>query len=175
MPCLAETYADLNGEARTLCTDARFSIRPQLRCRISGNRWRMRWNGADNKTAISELHLSAGNVSTGLTCWKPGHHSYLCMTTTRVYAVTIVKWDYTVMLLLLTFIFPELLQARPGRCEWVSTVLPLYLTRQIIGHSGDESFQTTTHTSTNKEKQTNKTNQIWQGNRKYLFKSKMPF
>src|ERR1700756_5805298 len=70
-PCLAETYAALNGEATSECADAVLMMRPHLRAFMPGTAARIAWNEAERLIAMIWFHLSIGNSSIGATCWMP--------------------------------------------------------------------------------------------------------
>src|SRR5271169_6851196 len=70
-PCLAETYAALNGDATSECADAIEMMRPHLRFLMPATAARMAWKAADRLIAIIWFHFSIGNSSTGDTNWMP--------------------------------------------------------------------------------------------------------
>src|SRR6202000_2168417 len=71
MPCLAETYADLKGEATSECADAVLMMRPQPRFFMPGTAARMPWKADDRLMAMIASHFSIGNSSIGETNWMP--------------------------------------------------------------------------------------------------------
>src|ERR1700749_630131 len=71
MPCLAETYADLNGEATSECADAVLMMRPQPRFFMPGAAARIPWKADDRLMAMIASHFSIGNSSIGETNWMP--------------------------------------------------------------------------------------------------------
>src|SRR3954449_2974664 len=70
-PCLAVTYAALNGEATSECADAVEMMRPHFFAFMPGIAARMAWNAAVRLMAMIASHLSIGNSSIGATCWMP--------------------------------------------------------------------------------------------------------
>src|ERR1700722_10604907 len=70
-PCLAETYAALNGEATSECADAVLMMRPHLRAFMPGTAARMAWKAAERLMAMIWSHFAIGNSSIGATCWMP--------------------------------------------------------------------------------------------------------
>src|ERR1700681_1554523 len=71
MPCLAETYATLNGEATSECAEAVEMMRPHLRAFMPGTAARVAWNAADRLMAMIWSHFSIGKSSIGETNWMP--------------------------------------------------------------------------------------------------------
>src|SRR5919199_1914593 len=71
MPCLAATYADLNGEPTSEWAEAVEMMRPHLRRFMPGTAARMAWNAADRLIARIWSHFSGGKSSTGATYWMP--------------------------------------------------------------------------------------------------------
>src|SRR5271154_5257290 len=70
-PCLADTYADLKGDATSECADAVLMMRPHLRAFMPGTAARIAWNAAERLIAMMASHFSIGNSSIGATCWMP--------------------------------------------------------------------------------------------------------
>src|SRR5580658_11042199 len=71
IPCFADTYATLNGEATSECADAVEMMRPHLRAFMPGTAARMAWNAADRLMAMIWSHFSIGKSSIGETNWMP--------------------------------------------------------------------------------------------------------
>src|SRR5579863_8594926 len=71
MACLAETYADLNGEATSECAEAVLMMRPHLLAFMAGTAARIAWNAADRLIAMIASHFSTGKSSIGETNWMP--------------------------------------------------------------------------------------------------------
>src|SRR5471032_2101501 len=71
MPCLAVTYAALNGEATNECADAVEMMRPHFFAFMPGIAVRMAWKAAVRLIARMASHLSIGNSSSGATYWMP--------------------------------------------------------------------------------------------------------
>src|SRR2546425_12023433 len=71
MPCLAATYADLNGLATSACAEAMLMMRPHFFAFILGSARRTVWNDAVRLIAMIAFHLSTGNSSMGATNWIP--------------------------------------------------------------------------------------------------------
>src|SRR5215470_248740 len=71
MPCFAETYATLKGEATSACAEAVLMMRPHLRAFMPGTAARVAWNADDRLMAMIWFHFSMGNSSTGDTNWMP--------------------------------------------------------------------------------------------------------
>src|SRR6266404_9676540 len=70
-PCLADTYAALNGEATREWAEAVLMMRPHWRAFMPGTTARMLWNADERLMAIIWSHFSTGNSSIGATCWMP--------------------------------------------------------------------------------------------------------
>src|SRR4051812_29800491 len=71
MPCLADTWADLKGEATSECAEAVLMMRPQPRFFMPGTAARMPWKADDRLMAMMASHFSGGNSSIGDTNWMP--------------------------------------------------------------------------------------------------------
>src|SRR6266545_1465219 len=70
-PCLAATYAALNGDARRPCTDEMFTILPQPLAYMCGRACRTSRNGASSMTRIITENRSGEKSSTLATCCRP--------------------------------------------------------------------------------------------------------
>src|SRR5580658_8196997 len=71
IPCLADTYATLNGEATNECAEAVLMMRPHLRDFMPGTAARMVWKADERLMAIIWFHFSIGNSSIGATYCTP--------------------------------------------------------------------------------------------------------
>src|SRR5215470_15270042 len=71
MPCFAETYATLKGEATSECAEAVEMMRPHLRAFMPGTAARVAWNADERLMAMIWSHFSMGNSSIGATYWMP--------------------------------------------------------------------------------------------------------
>src|SRR6266508_3024291 len=83
-PCLAATYALLNGEARRPCTEEMLTIRPQPRSYMPGSAARASRKGASNMTRSSSAKRSGGNSCTGATCCSPALLTRMSVSTRSV-------------------------------------------------------------------------------------------
>src|SRR5215467_2387789 len=71
IPCFAETYATLKGDATSECAEAVEMMRPHLRAFMPGTAARVAWNADERLMAMIWSHFSMGNSSIGATCWTP--------------------------------------------------------------------------------------------------------
>src|SRR5580658_3660724 len=71
IPCFADTYATLNGEATSECAEAVEMMRPHLCAFMPGTAARTAWNAAVRLMAMIWSHFSIGNSSIGATYWMP--------------------------------------------------------------------------------------------------------
>src|SRR6516165_2317218 len=71
MPCLAATWADLNGDPTRACADAMLMMRPHLFLSIAGKARRVVWNADDRLMARIASHFSGGKSCNAATCWMP--------------------------------------------------------------------------------------------------------
>src|SRR5271165_3974545 len=70
-PCLADTYADLNGEATSEWAEAVLTMRPHFCAFMPGTAARIVWKAEERLMARIASHFSGGNSSIGETNWMP--------------------------------------------------------------------------------------------------------
>src|SRR3712207_7128237 len=71
MPCLAATYAALNGAETSEWAEAVLMMRPHPRAFMPGTAARMAWKAEERLMAMIWFHFSTGKSSTGETNWMP--------------------------------------------------------------------------------------------------------
>src|SRR5215467_11387574 len=71
IPCFADTYATLKGEATSECAEAVEMMRPHLRAFMPGTAARVAWKADERLMAMIWSHFSIGNSSIGATYWMP--------------------------------------------------------------------------------------------------------
>src|SRR3954452_11771370 len=70
-PCLADTYALLNGDGTRPCTDATARKRPRPHAIRCGQAYFASRNGEVSSSASIPSQRSSGNSAIGETCWTP--------------------------------------------------------------------------------------------------------
>src|SRR3990167_4653045 len=91
-PCLAETYADLNGEATLACADPMLSIRPHFLDFMYGSARRVVWKAEDRLRAMIRSHLATGNSSRGETNCVPALLTRISTPPNDLAASAIISW-----------------------------------------------------------------------------------
>src|SRR5215217_6004612 len=83
-PCLAATYALLNGEARIPCTEDRLMIRPKPLLYMCGRAARISRNGASSIRVMIRRNCTGSNSSMGLMRWIPALFTRMSQSRLRV-------------------------------------------------------------------------------------------